>query len=60
MLVKSKLSSIETLVSQTLLDMEIIHEEFIKVLKEKNNYEKMKKIVKNISEKLEKKTKIRN
>ena len=60
MLAKSKLNSIETLVSQTLIDMEIIHEEFIKVLKEKNNYEKMKKIVKNISEKLEKKTKIRN
>ena len=55
MLVKSKLSSIETLVSQTLLDMEIIHEEFIKVLKEKNNYEKMKQIVKNVSEKSEKK-----
>ena len=60
MLAKSKLNGIETLVSQTLIDMEIIHEEFIKVFKEKNNYEKMKKIVKNISEKLEKKTKIRN
>ena len=40
--------------------MEIIHEEFIKVLKKKNNYEKMKKIVKNVSEKLGKKTKTRN
>ena len=40
--------------------MEIIQEEFIKVLKKKNNYEKMKKIVKNVSEKLGKKTKTRN
>ena len=40
--------------------MEIIHEEFIKVLKKKNNYEKMKKIVKNVSEKKGKKTKTRN
>ena len=40
--------------------MEIIHEEFIKVLKKKNNYEKMKKIVKNVSEKVGKKTKTRN
>ena len=40
--------------------MEIIHEEFIKVLQKKNNYEKMKKIVKNVSEKLGKKTKTRN
>ena len=42
MLAKSKLNSIETLISQTLIDMEVIHEEFITVLKEKDEYEKMK------------------
>ena len=42
MLAKSKLNSIETLVSQALIDMEISHEEFITVLKEKDKYEKMK------------------
>ena len=36
MLAKSKLNSIETLVSQALIDMEIIHEEFITILKEKD------------------------
>ena len=53
MLAKSKLNSIETLVSQALIDMEISHEEFITILKEKDKYEKMKKNVRNISEKLE-------
>ena len=42
MLAKSKLHNIETLVSQTLIDMEISHEEFIMILKEKDKYEKMK------------------
>ena len=44
MLAKSKLISIETLVSQALIDMEISHEEFITVLKEKGKYEKKKKV----------------
>ena len=48
---KSKLSSIETLVSRALIDMEISHEEFIAVLKEKDKYENMKDIVKSVSEK---------
>ena len=52
MLVKSKLNSIETLVSQSLIDMEIIHKEFITILKEKGKYEKMKKSLRNVSEKL--------
>ena len=39
---KSQLNSIETLVSQALIDMEISHEEFITILKEKDKYEKMK------------------
>ena len=37
MLAKSKLNSIETLVSQALIDMEISHEEFNTVMKEKKN-----------------------
>ena len=36
MLAKSKLSSIETLLSQALIDMELSHEEFITILKEKD------------------------
>ena len=39
---KSKLNSIETLVSQALVDMEISYEELITILKEKHKYEKMK------------------
>ena len=42
MLVKSKLNSIETLISQVLIDMDLSHEEFITILKEKDKYEKMK------------------
>ena len=42
MLAKSKLNSIETLISQGLIDMEISHEEFITILNEKDKYEKMK------------------
>ena len=42
MLAKSKLGSIETLVSQPLIDMGISHQEFITILKEKHKYEKMK------------------
>ena len=39
---KSKLTSIETLISQASIDMETSHEEFIKILNEKDKYEKMK------------------
>ena len=42
MLAKSKLNSVETLISQTLIDMEISHEEFITTLNEKGKYEKVK------------------
>ena len=42
MLAKSKLKSIETLVSQALLDIETSHEEFMSILNEKDKYEKMK------------------
>ena len=43
MLAKSKLNSIETLISQALIDMETSHKEFVTILKEKDKYEKMKK-----------------
>ena len=42
MLAKSKLNSIETLISQALINMNISHEEFVTILKEKDKYEKMK------------------
>ena len=42
MLAKSKLNSTKILKSQALTDMEIIHEEFITTLKEKDKSEKMK------------------
>ena len=42
MLPKSKLNSIETLISQALIDMDISHEEFVTILKKKDKYEKMK------------------
>ena len=42
MLAKGKLNSIETLISQALIGMEISHEEFVTILKEKYKYEKMK------------------
>ena len=47
MLAKSKLSNIETLVSKALIDMETSHEEFFTIMKEKNEYEKMKENVRN-------------
>ena len=55
MLDKSKLNSIETLVSLALIDMEISHAEFITNLKEKDKYEKVKENVRNLIEKLEEK-----
>ena len=53
MLAKSKLNSIETLVSQALIDIEISHEEFITILKEKDKYEKMKDNLRSKNEKYE-------
>ena len=54
-LAKSKLNSIETLMSQALIDMDISHKEFIAIFKEKNRYEKMKGTIrdKNQNEKQE-------
>ena len=42
MLPKSKLNSIDTSISQALIDIDISHEEFITILKEKDRYEIMK------------------
>ena len=53
MLAKTKLNSMETLVSQPLIDMEISHEEFITILKEKDKYEKMKDNLRSENEKYE-------
>ena len=39
-LAKSKLNSIETLVSQASIDMEISHEEFVTILNESDNTKK--------------------
>ena len=50
MLAKSKLNSIETLISQALIDMDISHEEFVTILKEKDKYEKMKENLKSENE----------
>ena len=55
MLAKSKFNSIETLTSQVLNYMEVSHEEFIIIFKEKDRYEKMKENIrdKNDNEKQE-------
>ena len=50
MLAKSKYNSIEALISQALNDIDISHEEFITILKEKNRYEKMKENIRNKTE----------
>ena len=41
MLDKSKLNSIETLISHTLIDLEVSHEEFKTIVEEKEKYEIM-------------------
>ena len=47
MLVKCKLNSIETLMSQALIDLDISHEEFQIIVKEKEKYEQMKENIRN-------------
>ena len=42
MLAKSKFNSIETLIPQALIDLDISHEEFVTILNGKDEYEKMK------------------
>ena len=50
---KSKLSSIETLIPQVPIDMEISYEEFVAILKGKEKYEKMKENLRSENEKQE-------
>ena len=52
MLAKSKLNSIETSVSQALIDMEISHKEFNAIIKERKKWEDEKN-VRNVSKKQE-------
>ena len=47
MLAKSKLNSIETLMSQALIDLDVSHEEFRTMVNEKEKYEQMKESIKN-------------
>ena len=47
MLAKSKLNSIDTLITQALIDMGISHEVFITILREKDRYEMMKDNLRN-------------
>ena len=51
MLAKNKLNSIETLISQALIDMDISHEKFITVLNEKDKHERMKNNLRKENEK---------
>ena len=47
MLAKSKYNSVETLISQAIIDMDISHKEFITILVEKYKYDSMKANIKN-------------
>ena len=54
MLAKSKLNSIETLIYQALIGLEISQEEFATIVKEKEKYEKLKENLRNINESMTK------
>ena len=47
MLAKSKLNSIESLMSQALIDLDISHEEFKTIVNEKDKYDQMKESIRN-------------
>ena len=47
MLAKSKLNSIETLMSQALIDLDISHEEFKAIVNEEEKYEQMEDSIRN-------------
>ena len=47
MLARSKLNSIETLISQALIDLDISHGEFKTIVNEKEKYEQMKESIRN-------------
>ena len=46
---RSKLNIIENLISQALIDFEITHEEFSKIIYEKNNYEQIIDNIKSVN-----------
>ena len=48
MLAKSKLNSIETLMSQALIDLDISHKEFKTMVNEKERYEQIKESIRTI------------
>ena len=48
-LARSKLNIIENLISQALIDFEITHEEFSKIIYEKNNYEQIIHNIKSVN-----------
>ena len=52
-LILSKVNSIETLISQALIDLDISHKEFIRILKEKDKYERMKENLRSENEEYE-------
>ena len=47
MLAKSKLNSIETLMSQALVDLDTSHKDFKTIVNEKEQYEQMKESIRN-------------
>ena len=47
-LARSKLNIIETLISQALIDFDINHEKFSKIIYEKNNYEQIRDNIKSV------------
>ena len=47
-LARNKLNIIETLISQALIDFEITHKEFSKIIYEKNNYEQIMDNIRNV------------
>ena len=47
-LARSKLNVIETLISRALTDFGISHEEFSKIIYEKNNYEQIRDNIKSV------------
>ena len=47
MLAKSKLNSIESLMSQALIDLDISHEDFKTIVNVKENYDQMKESIRN-------------
>ena len=47
-LARNKLNIIKTLISQTLIDFYISHEEFSKIIYEKNNYEQIREDIRSV------------